>query len=308
MNSSAPGATTFYTVGFRYMSPQPVGSVDMLFCIDPIPYHPCVTPPGLDASNATLANQTGETGFSIQSKTTNHIVLTRAPSMISTTGSTYTFENVQNPTDTSQSFSIRLRSHATTDTSGSQIDFGAVKGQVTDGIVIQTQVPPMLIFCVAGEVSENCVDTNDNYYTDMGDLRADATLTAQSQMAVGTNASGGFAITANGTPPSAGTNVIEGLAAPTQSVRGINQFGINLVANNEPAVGSDPEGTWANAVPMPEYSAANRYKYISGDVVAYSPNVSLMKKFTVSYVVNSSEDLRAGVYSTTITYIASGRF
>jgi hypothetical protein len=33
-----------------------------------------------------------------------------------------------------------------------------------------------------------------------------------------------------------------------------------------------------------------------------------MKKFTVSYVVNSSDNLKAGVYTTTITYIASGRF
>lgn len=308
MNTSDPGATTFYKIGFRYMSPQPVGSVDLLFCVDPIPYHPCATPPGLDVSNATLTEQTGETGYSILTKTSNHIVLTRPPTMIGSASSTYTLENIRNPTDTSQSFSIRLRSHASVDTSGSQIDFGAVKGQVTDGIVIQTQVPPMLIFCVAGEVSENCVDTNENYYTDMGDLSPSTTLTAQSQMAVGTNASGGFAITANGTPPSAGLNIIEPLAAPTRSIQGSNQFGINLVANNEPVIGNDPEGTWANAVPSPEYSAANRYKYIAGDVVAFSPNVSLMKKFTISYIVNSSKDLRPGVYSTTITYIASGRF
>ena len=33
-----------------------------------------------------------------------------------------------------------------------------------------------------------------------------------------------------------------------------------------------------------------------------------MKKFTVSYILNASPDLRAGVYSTTVTFIASGRF
>lgn len=308
MNSSEPGATTSYKISFRYMSPQPVGSVDMLFCIDPIPYHACVPPSGLDVSNAVLSDQTGETGFSILSKTANHIVLTRTPSVISTTGSSYTFDNIVNPTDTTQSFSIRLRSHGSTNALGSQIDFGSVKGQVITGIILETQVPPMLIFCVAGEVEDNCAGTNDNYYTDMGDLSPDTTLTAQSQMAVGTNASGGFAITANGTPPSAGTSVIDSLSSPTQSKLGNNQFGINLVANNEPTVGSDPEGTWANAVPSPDYSVPNHYKYVPGDVVAFSPNVSLMKKFTVSYVINSQKDLRAGVYSTTITYIASGRF
>lgn len=308
MQSSRPGATTTYKVAFRYMSLQTVGSVDMLFCVDPIPYHPCVTPPGLDVSNAVLSDQSGETGYSILSKTTNHIILTRPPSLISTNGSSYTLDNVVNPTDTSQAFSVRLQTHSTTDATGAQIDFGSLRGQVTNGIIIETQVPPMLVFCVAQEVDQNCVSTNETRYADMGSLDSDSTLLAQSQMAVGTNASGGFAITANGTPMAAGTNTIDSPLVPTKSIQGTNQFGLNLVANDEPAVGDNPEGTWANAVPSPDYSVPNRYKYVSGDVVAFSPNVSLMKKFTVSYILNSNKDLRAGVYTTTITYIASGRF
>lgn len=308
INSSVPGATTSYTLSFRYMSPQPVGSVDILFCNDPIPYHACVTPPGLDVSNAALNNQTGETGYSILNKSQNHIVLTRTPNMITSGSSSYTFNNIVNPTDTEQPFAVRLRSHASTNATGSQIDFGSVRGQVTDGIVLETQVPPMLIFCVAQEVSDSCTSTNDTYYSDMGTLGPDSTLTAQSQMAVGTNASGGFAITANGFPLSAGTNVIDGPTSPTESKPGSNQFGLNLVENSIPAVGKDPEGTWANAVASPDYAQQNKYKYVPGDVVAFSPNVSLMKKFTVSYVVNSSEDLKPGVYTTTINYIASGRF
>lgn len=309
MNSTVPGETTSYTVSFRYMSPVAVGSVDMLFCVDPIPYHPCVTPPGLDVSNAVLSGQSGETGYTANIQSANHIVLTRIPSVITATDpSSYKFDNIVNPTDTTTSFSIRLRSHASTDATGPQIDFGSVKGQVTQGIVIETQVPPMLIFCVAEQVNDNCDGTNNNYYTDMGQLDPDSTLTAQSQMAVGTNASGGFAITANGTPPAAGTNVIDSPTAPTESTPGANQFGINLVANNSPTVGNDPEGIWTNAVTSPDYGVPNRYKFVSGDVVAYSPNVSLMKKFTVSYILNSRSDIRPGVYSTTITYIASGRF
>ncbi|MDN5275122.1 MAG: hypothetical protein JWP06_1023 [Candidatus Saccharibacteria bacterium] len=308
MNSSVPGATTSYKVSFRYMSLQTVGSVDMLFCVDPIPYHPCVTPPGLDTSNAVLSSQSGETGYSILSKNTDHVILTRSPSLITTGGSSYTLDGIVNPTDTSQSFSIRLQSFSTADATGPQIDFGSVKGEVTDGVIIETQVPPMLIFCVAGEVQDDCADTNQTNYSDMGQLDAQSTLLAQSQMAVGTNATGGFAITANGNPMAAGTNTIDSPLTPTQSIQGSNQFGLNLVANSDPAVGDDPEGTWANAIPSSDYSVPNRYKYVSGDTVAYSPNVSLMKKFTVSYIVNSSKDLRAGVYSTTITYIASGRF
>lgn len=310
MYSSRPGATTSYKVSFGYLSPAVVGSIDLLFCNDPIPYMPCVTPTGLDVSGAVLSNQTGETGFTVLSKTTNHIVLTRLPTAPLSIGlSSYVLGNIDNPTDETQPFSIRLRTHSSTDATGAQVDVGSVRGQVTnEGIEIQTQVPPQLIFCFARQVDNGCIGTDDTYYTDMGQLSSDSTLTAQSQMAVGTNASGGFVITANGTALAAGTNVIDGLENPTVSQKGKNQFGINLVANNEPNVGEDPEGIFANAVPAADYSQPNKYKFISGDTIAYSPNVSLMKKFTVSYIVNSSDDLRAGVYTTTITYIASGQF
>jgi len=222
--------------------------------------------------------------------------------------SSYTFTGVKNPTNTGEAFSIRLATHGSSDGSGPLIDFGSVRGQVTNSISIETQVPPMLIFCVGQVVFDNCSGTNDVYYSDMGQLTPTTTLTAQSQMAVGTNASGGFAITMNGGPPAAGTHAIDSPNSPTQSKPGTNQFGVNLVANNSPSVGDNPQGTFANAVPSPDYAQPNRYKFVPGDVVAFSPNVSLMRKFTVSYILNSSPDLRAGVYTTTITYIASGRF
>lgn len=310
MKSAEPQAITDYTISLSYMTPEAVGSVDMLYCTSPIPDEPCIPPSGLDVSQAVLANQTGETGFSILTHTPNHIVLTRPPAMIAGVGSasSYTFSNMHNPIYTAQAFSIRMTSHASNDATGPRIDFGSVTGTVTYGVVLETQVTPTLMFCLARQVSEDCTSTDDTYYSDMGDLSSSSTLTAQSQMAVGTNASAGFVITANGGPPAAGTNVIDGLTTPTESRQGTNQFGINLVANNNPIIGNDPEGTWMNAVPSADYSVPNKYKFISGEAVASSPNVSLMKKFTVSYIVNSTENLRAGVYTTTITYIASGRF
>jgi hypothetical protein len=286
----------------------PIGSVDLLFCIDPIPHHECVPPPGLDVSNANLVSQTGETGFSISHKDPNHIVLARSPDAISTNGSSYQFNNIKNPSNTDISFSIRLRTHQSSDGTGVQVDYGSVKGQVTSGIGIETQVPPMLIFCVAEIVSDNCTSTNSNYYKDLGVLDSESTLTAQSQMAVGTNATGGFTIMVLGAPMSAGTNVIDSPTEPTPSTPGLDQFGINLVANDSPNIGINPEGEWANAVPTAEYSTPNMFKFEPGTILAYSPNVSLMKKFTVSYIVNSSDDLNPGVYTTTLTYVATGRF
>ena len=308
MNSVEAGATTYYRLGYRYMSPDPIGSVELLFCIDPIPYHPCDIPPGLDISAATLGDQTGETGFSISQQSVNRLVLSRPATGPIDHASSYVFENVINPTDSDQAFAIRIKTFTSTNGTGPQVDFGSVRGQITDGIVIQTQVPPMLVFCLAQEVVDNCGGTNNVYETNMGEITSETTLTAYSQMAVGTNASAGFSITAHGTPLSAGVNVIPGLEEPTLSQAGENQFGINLVENTTPEVGTNPEGDWANAVAASDYSQPDHFKYVSGDEVAHSPNVSLMKKFTVSYIVNASRSLRPGVYTTTVNFIATGRF
>lgn len=310
MNSVTPGVTTSYKISLDYMTLEPVGSLDMQFCMSPIPYDPCVKPQGLNISQAVLGEQTGETGFDLQVISDTRIILSRTSEMIAGVGSksSYTIENIVNPVDLPQAFSIRLKSHASQNATGPQIDFGSVRGDVGDGITIMTQVPPMLIFCAAEQVDDNCLSTNENYFSDMGTLSKDGTLTAQSQFAVGTNASGGFVVTANGSPLTAGTNLIDGIASPAESQIGRNQFGINLVQNDDLNIGHDPEGTWANAVPATDYSQPNVFKYVSGDIIASSPNVSLMKKFTVSYIVNVSPSLKAGVYTTTINYIASGRF
>lgn len=308
INDSTPGITTQYKVSFTYTTQTTIGSVDMLYCMDPIPYDPCVAPAGLDVSHAVLSSQSGETGYSISTQTSNHIVLSRTPQAVGNTPSVYTFTGVVNPTDTSHSFSIRLSDYASQDASGTLVDLGSIVSEVTVGVTLQTQVPPMLIFCVAQQVSADCTSSNDNYYTNMGTLSPTDTLTATSQMAAGTNASGGYVITANGTTMEAGTHVIDSLTSPTISAAGNSQFGMNLVTNTEPNVGSDPDGNSTNAVVFPNYNTHNQFMFKDGDIVAGAPNVSLIRRFTVSYIVNTPPDLRAGVYTTTITYICSGRF
>jgi hypothetical protein len=302
-----PGATTKYKVSFTYTTQTAIGSVDMLFCMDPIPTDPCVPPAGLDVSHAVLTDQSGETGYDISAQSSNHIILSRTPQAVGNTPSVYDFSGIVNPSDTSHSFSIRLSDYASNDASGTLVDLGSVISEITNGIIIETQVPPMLIFCVGGQVNADCSESS-GYYTDMGTLNPNNTLTATSQMAAGTNASGGYVITANGTTMEAGTHVINALGSPTVSAPGNSQFGINLAANDTPGIGSEPDGASTNAVVSSGYNVPNEFMFHDGDEVAEAPNVSLLRRFTVSYIVNSPPDLRAGVYTTTITYICSGRF
>ncbi|HEY4160471.1 MAG TPA: hypothetical protein VGM08_00230 [Candidatus Saccharimonadales bacterium] len=328
INSSVPGATTSYKISFTYnnqaVPTTTVGSIDLLFCYDPIPsepitsfnpvdHHPCVAPAGLDVSHAVLSDQTGETGFSILSESSNHIVLTRTPGAVSETPSTYTFSGIQNPTDTTHSFAIRMSDYPTTDATGQLINLGSVISQVASSIEIDTQVPPFLTFCVAGQVSSNCAQELGGNATDFGDLFPETTAAATSQMAVATNARSGFVVTANGPTIEAGTHVIPAMTTQTISAPGNDQFGINLVANNDPLTGPigsniDNNPGTPTAFIMPNYDTPNEYMYQDGDTVAEGTGVNLGTIFTVTYVINNSPDLHPGVYSTTITYICSGRF
>jgi hypothetical protein len=310
INNANANATATYTLSMQYTTQTSIGSLRMQFCLDPIPYDPCVPPAGLNVENAILDSQTGETGYSITQRSSNELVLSRTPSVVVGGGqqSTYVFSGITNPNETTNSYSIRLDDYASTDGSGDIVDLGSVETQLTTPVELETQVPPMLIFCAAQEVSDDCSTTDDNNYTDLGTLSSTDTLYTQSQMAAGTNASLGYVITANGTSMQAGTSVINSPTSPTASEPGTNQFGINLVANTEPDIGADPDISDDTAQPNPLYGQSNKYMYQDGDVVAEAPDVSLVQKFTISYILNSSPNLTPGVYNTTITYIASGRF
>lgn len=310
INNTEPGSISEYTISFRYESLTNVGSLDLLFCVDPIPYMPCNAPTGIDVSNAVLTSQTGNTGFSITQSSSNHILLSRsAAGVVDDSRNTYVLSGIRNPIDMSHSYAIRMHNFASTDGTGSPIDVGAVVTQVAGGVSLETQVPPILLFCVGERVSDDCIIVEDDInYSDMGEITSESTLTAESQMAAGTNASSGFVITVNSIGMAAGTTIINSPSIPTESRIGTNQFGINLVANNSPEVGKDPDGESINGVAAPGYNQPNKFMYKDGDVVALAPNVSLVRRFTVSYILNGSSSLPAGVYTTTITYICTGRF
>lgn len=310
ITSPQPGAKTDYKLSFTYASTDPIGSIEVLFCINPIPDEPCTKPVGFDASNATLIDQTGETGFAVSFRNQNRVVLTRVASPTGLTPSTYTLGNIINSTDIGRSYAARLSTHHSTNASDPlpYVNLGSVLTGVNDGISIATQVPPVLVFCLGQTVSADCADISETNYSDMGELSPNTTLTATSQMAANTNASGGYAITINGTTMQAGTNVIKALNEPDYSRPGTPQFGINLKSNTLPTVGQDPDGSWDHGNPTVKYATANKYAFNDGDIVASSPDVELERRYTVSYIVNSPPTLRAGVYTSTLTYICTGRF
>lgn len=308
VQTPAAGQVTDYTFTFGYSVASPLGSVTYEFCDMPLPLDPCVAPVGLDVQAASLTAQTGETGFSIVSQTSNTIVMGRTAQIPAAGPSMYTFSNVTNPTGDAQVVFVRLQSFSSNDGTGAFIDEGAVATSTTRDVEIYTQVPPVLIFCVATVINDTeCADMSGNYH-DAGELDATQTAALSVQMHARTNARSGYTIQMTGNSMASGIHTIPSVAVPTPSFVGVGQFGMNIAANTVPAIGTDPVGPGLNAIVNPSYTIPNQYLYNDGDVLVTSTNPTRDRKFTMSYIVNVPETQPLGVYTTTITYVCIGSF
>jgi hypothetical protein len=302
-----PGATTTHAFSFSYASPDAVGSVRLEYCTSPLPDIACVAPAGLDASGAALSDQTGETGFTMASAQPNVLILGRAAATAPVNNvSTYTFSTIVNPGGAPDTFFVRISTYGSSDGTGAAIDFGAVANATTDNVVLNTEVPPILKFCVGLTLGTDCSTADDNLI-DLGDLSPSRAASGSSQMLAATNAQFGLAIAAYGTTMTSGNNTVAALNVPTVSAPGNAQFGINLRKNTDPAVGQEPSGSGIS-IPTAAYNTPNRYMFRSGDVVATSPDATDIRTFTSSYVVNVTPSQPPGVYTATLTYICTATF
>lgn len=308
ISNAASGATTRHMFSFTYDSTNvAVGSVIFEYCTSPLPALPCVAPAGLDASGAVLAGQTGESDFVSVSFDTGRMVLGRTPASTPTANaSQYIFDNVVNPTGVPDTFYARITTHASADGTGPAIDFGAVVNATTGGVGISTEVPPILNFCVGVSIPGDC-STAEGNLIDVGTLNPRLTAGGTSQMMVGTNADYGVSIAAYGTTMTSGNNIIPALVGPTVSAPGNAQFGLNLRANSNPAVGEEPSGVGV-VDPTNRYATPNRFAFVNGDIVAASADVTNLRKLTVSYIVNVPPTQVPGVYTATLTYICTAGF
>ena len=306
LGSTIPGATTRYTVSWMYSTATTVGSIRLEMCTNGVPDDPCTSPNG-DMSAATLFSQTGETGFAIDSQTTNSILLTRAPDAVDTsTQTTYVFDDVGNPTGLQKTFYLRISTYASADGSGTFNHFSSAVNATAEPIVITTEVPPILYFC-AGLTIDTWCDNVVGDYIDYGNLSAVTGHYATSQFGVATNAPGGYGVTINGNTMTSGTRTIPQLLAPAAFTTGVAQFGLNLRANTNPATGQDVSGEGIGTVDS-DYDVPDLFQYINGDNVANSVTGTMFNIFTVTYIVNIPATQPSGVYNTTIAYICTAAF
>lgn len=309
LQSSLISANNTYELSFTHQTTTSIGSIRIQFCDnDPLIGQPCSAPSGFSLTSASLAAQTGMTGFSIDPASTIHeLLLTRVsainPAPIPTT---FTLTNIQNP-DTEGTYFVRVESFASTNATGPNIDYGGIAFRINGGLNIQTEVPPFLLFCAANTIQSYDCGTATGNYVDFGDFSTSRTVTGQTQVLVATNAEFGYTIRTLGTTLTSGINTIPALATQDVSRTGVGQFGMNVRANSTPPVGNDPQGPGSGSAAA-QYNTPNYYKFVPGDVIISWPTTDSYRQYTITYIVNISSTQPPGIYVSTLQYVALASF
>ncbi len=143
-----------------------------------------------------------------------------------------------------------------------------------------------------------------------GDFSPSTTATATSSFQVLDYTSYGYVVQIFGNPPTNGAHVISGIASAAPSQTGVEQFGINLVANTLPtSLGFNPDhGQFGTGSAAAGYNTSNSYQFNSGDTIATAPKSSGQTTYTISYIVNVSSLTPGGNYTGGQTILCTGTY
>lgn len=162
----------------------------------------------------------------------------------------------------------------------------------------QTTSDPALSFSI--------IDTSASF----GSFSPSVASTTTSTFSVSNYTSYGYVVQIAGTAPTNQGNVIDAMATTDNSQTGVEQFGINLVANTAPSsVGANPDhGQFGFGDASPNYSTPNSYRYVSGETIAEAPKSSGVTIYTITYLINVNSLTPGGQYRSSQELICTGTY
>ena len=145
---------------------------------------------------------------------------------------------------------------------------------------------------------------------DFGAFSAATATTATTTFEIINYTSYGYIVQVYGNPPANGSNQIDAMGTTGTSQVGIEQFGINLVANTSPiSFGTNPDnGQFGFGQAATNYNTANNFRYVSSETIANAPKTSGKTIYTISYIVNVGALTQGGQYSSNQTLIVIGTY
>lgn len=298
-SSMADAVSTTYDFTFTVPSSTNIKSVSFTPCLTASAA--CGTVTNFDAASSTLTSQPTNlgdaNGWDVDG-TSTALRLKKTGNLSTPTPATPTtvkFSNVHNPSAVNSTFYIRISTFSD-DSYTTLIDSGVVATSTAGQITATATVDETLNFTLANAV------------VDLGTLTKTATGKGVSTMTIGTNATNGYSLSYSGGTLTSGTNTITPMTVADDSTQNSKQFGINLMENVTPAIGSNVSGS-GTGIATTGYDTQDKFKFNpSGDVIASASLPTNDNVFTTSYIANIDSSTAAGIYSTVLTYVVTANF
>lgn len=137
-----------------------------------------------------------------------------------------------------------------------------------------------------------------------------ATATASTTFSVINYTTWGYVVQLIGEAPANGAHQIDAMTVTDAPQIGIEQFGLNLVANTLPAsLGANPNnGQFGFGVAAANYATPNEYRFVSGETIASAPKNSGETTYTISYIINVGALTPGGQYTGKQSLIVTGTY
>jgi hypothetical protein len=145
---------------------------------------------------------------------------------------------------------------------------------------------------------------------DFGSFSSSGTSVATATFSVTNYTSYGYVVQIAGDAPTNGGHTITALSSNDSSQFGIEQFGINLVANSSPfTFGANPDhGQFGVGSAAANYDTPDEFRFVSGETIASAPESSGETIYTISYLVNVSSLTPGGRYTSGQTIVVTGTY
>lgn len=204
---------------------------------------------------------------------------------------TYTGTNSINPT-TPGSYTMTV--------SGTFGDAGDITNNILTNsqVAVTATVPQSLTFSISANSIAFGTLTSGAARFASSTAAGQATEVAAHTVIVGTNAGNGYTMTVNGNTLTSGVNTITAIGGSnTASAVGTKQFGLRMTASG--GVG---------AVVAPYAAAGFAFTAGSATQVASASGASANTTYSPRYIANIAANTEAGVYTATLSYVATANF
>lgn len=332
MSSTANGATNVaYQVNFTTVTDgQTVGSVVVEFCSNsPILGDACQGITGFSANPSTLNvfNITGNiTGLTVDrtNSVNNRIVLTRTAGAVANGPVSFTLGNgstngITNPPTDNTTFFARILTF--TNTTGNvpvnqneanvATDAGGIAISTANQLQVTAKVQEALYFCVYTK-ADCATGGNDVTLGDENGVLASnsTTYTSTAKYDVSSNAVAGVSIRLKGDTLKSGIFTIDpavGNCGADPTATNVEMFGLRMLTLGPDQVSTAPYGC-ATGHHSFDNNSTNGTASQFGQEIARTTGASDITSSTIEFAAKSANTSEAGVYTTTLTLIATATY